>query len=188
MQGTLLFLASFLRNPAIVAGLPTSRTAARKIIQPITDVSIPQTIVELGPGSGPITKELLHPGVLHEKSRLIVIELQPELAAYLRRNIQDPRCTVIDGDAANLHRILRRLGILQIDALISGIPFSYLPHAVGHSITEQAAFLLKPGGKIVAYQVRPRVLGLLSKTFGAVHDKWLPWNFPPLRVFTAVKQ
>lgn len=189
MNGSLLFFASFLRDPKTVAWIfPTLKPTSRTLTRSLADAGKVQTLVELGPGSGAITKEFLKPGVLHPKSRLVVVELLPELVAYMRKTITDPRCIIVQGDAADLCALLQEQGITQIDGLLSGIPFSQIPLAIGNRIMDEVALLLRPGAKAVAYQMHPRVRGLLAKRFAGVTTEWLPWNLPPIRMFSGRKR
>ena len=186
MRERLLFLASALRHPHIVSSvIPTIPGAARTIAKAAAVPSRRQTIVELGAGSGPITRALLKKGVMHPKSTLIVVEVLPELAAFLRRTVQDPRCTVIEGDACDISRMLAERGIRSVDAVISGIPFSALSSETSENIMRQVDALLTKDGTVAAYQVRPTVRPFLSAHFPSVTMRWLPWNLPPLRLFTA---
>jgi hypothetical protein len=57
--------------------------------------------------------------------------------------------------------------------------FTLIPLAV--------AAVLAPGGRFVAYQVRPRVAAFTSPHLGAPKFEWEAWNIPPMRVFTWVK-
>lgn len=56
------------------------------------------TVLEVGPGLGILTSELLA-----RAGRVIAIELDPTLAAHLRRTFgDDPRLTVVEGDALDI--------------------------------------------------------------------------------------
>lgn len=182
----LLFLRCALRHPQIVSWIaPTSPFTAGIIAKSVADPHVPQVIVELGAGSGAITRALLKRGVLHQKSTLIVIELLPALADFLRVSLKDSRCVVIKGDAKDLARMLDERGIRTVDAVVSGIPFSQLPTATGESIAKQIGGVLREDGIIAAYQVRPTVRHTLEPHFPNIEERWLPWNIPPLRLFVA---
>lgn len=186
MRERLLFLASALRHPHIVSSLvPTSPGAAHFIAKAVADPSKRQTIVELGAGSGPITRALLKKGRMHPESTLVVIELLPELAAFLRATVRDPRCIIMNGDARDMARMLGEHGIASVNAVISGIPFSRLPSEISRTIVQQMDDLLAPNGEVIAYQIRPTVRDALSTHFPRITMRWLPWNLPPLRLFTA---
>lgn len=184
MREKLLFLRSALRHPQIVSWVsPTSAEAARRIANEAADSRRPQTVVELGAGSGAVTRALL--AALHPESRLVVIELLPELAAYLRATVTDARCSVAEGDARQLARMLAERGIGPVDAVVSGIPFSQIGAAAGADIARQLGKMVAPGGVVVAYQVRRNVCEVLAPQFPRQSARWLPWNLPPLRLVTA---
>lgn len=188
MKAPLLFLAMFLKNPAAVSSVvPTSRWAARTIAATVADASRPQMIVELGTGTGAIATALARTGVLHPRSTVLLVELLPALAAYLRATVHDPRFRVVEGDARDLADILRRCGCTAVDAVVSGIPFSTIPRATGDNIIGQVWAHLRPGGTLTAYQVHPVVETRMATRFGNIAKKRLLWNIPPLSVFTAKK-
>src|SRR5436190_15924440 len=103
--GTALFLKRWLRRPfAMGAVVPSGRllaeamagTALREI------VGRDGHVIELGAGTGEVTKALLAAGI--PAGRLALVERDPELAAFLRRHFRDTR--IIEGDAARLPRLL----------------------------------------------------------------------------------
>ena len=55
-------------------------------------------VIELGAGTGEVTKALLAAGIAPD--RLALVERDPELVAFLRRHFRGPR--IIEGDAARL--------------------------------------------------------------------------------------
>jgi phospholipid N-methyltransferase len=74
------------------------------------------------------------------------------------------------------------------DAIVSGIPFSAMPTAVGERIAAAVSAALAPGGRFVAYQVTPWVSTYTSPHLGPPKFEVELWNIPPMRVFTWVKK
>jgi len=98
---TTLFLKRWLRRPlAMGAVVPSGRLLAEALAQ--TTLSVVQGrdghVIELGAGTGEVTKALLAAGIPGE--RLALVERDPELTAFLRRHFRGPR--IIEGDAARL--------------------------------------------------------------------------------------
>src|SRR5271163_2108119 len=96
--GTALFLKRWLRRPlAIGAVVPSGRLLAQAMAQATKAALEGRTghVVELGAGTGEVTKALLAAGIAPE--RLVLIERDPELAIFLRRRFPGPR--IIEGDA-----------------------------------------------------------------------------------------
>ena len=109
--GTTLFLKRWLRRPlSMGAVVPSGRLLAEALAQ--TTLSAIQGreghVIELGAGTGEVTKALLAAGIPGE--RLALVERDTELAAFLRRRFREP--SIIEGDAARLREreALRRGG------------------------------------------------------------------------------
>ena len=62
----------------------------------------PGLVVELGPGTGSVTRALLRSGI--DPQDLILVEYAPEFCRALRRRF--PRLQVLEGDAARLGELL----------------------------------------------------------------------------------
>src|SRR5436190_323753 len=71
------------------------------------DASRPCPIIELGPGTGPVTEALVAQGV--DSSRLVLVEFAPTFCRLLRARY--PAATVMQGDAYSLKSLLA--GLLQ---------------------------------------------------------------------------
>src|SRR4051812_31810252 len=122
---SVIFLKRFLKRPFQVASIiPSSKALIRKVADKM-DFSGPRVIAEFGPGEGCHTREIANR--MHADSRLLLFELDPELAQHLRDQFgKDPRVTVLHQDAAELPAELARRGIEHCDYVVSGIPFSIL--------------------------------------------------------------
>lgn len=174
------FLHSFLRRPQQVASVvPSSRFLERRLVS-LAGIGHARLVVELGPGTGGTTRALL--AALPAHARLLCIELDPDFAARLVRE-PDPRLVVHHGSAEQLEEILAALGLGAPDAVVSGIPFSIIPAAVGTRIIESIRRALAPGGCFLAYQVRGTVAELAKPVLGEPDTQLELRNIPPVRVF-----
>jgi phospholipid N-methyltransferase len=174
------FLQGFLRSPQQVASVvPSSRFLERRLVS-LANVRGAQLVVELGPGTGGTTRALL--AALPANARLLCIELNPDFAALLQRET-DPRLIVHQGSAEDLEEVLATHGLAAPDAVISGIPFSIIPPAVGARIIECIRRALSPGGCFLAYQVRGTVAELAKPVLGEPDTTLELRNIPPVRVF-----
>ncbi len=122
---SVLFLKRFLSRPKQVASIiPSSRTLIRKVTGKMK-FDRPRVIGEFGPGEGCHTREIL--SRMCPESKLILFELDPELAGHLERNFRDDsRVTVLNADAATLPQALANRGLAHCDYVVSGIPFSLI--------------------------------------------------------------
>ncbi len=174
------FFRGFLRKPEQVGSIiPSSRFLERRIIQQ-ANLSQARVVVELGPGTGGTTRAILD--ALPDDARLLAIDLDPEFIRILKR-IGDPRLTPHEGNALELADLLAQWGLGKADAVISGIPFSTIPHAVGMAIIESIQNNLAPGGRFVAYQFRGHVGRMGRSILGEPEVALEVRNAPPMRLY-----
>ena len=186
-----LFLRRAVRRPDLLgAPAPTgTRLAAR--VAALVPTDRPTTVVELGAGTGALTTAIaarLAPG-----SRFVAIELDPEMAAHLRA--VRPDVEVVEGDAVDLVAILEsiHIGSGHVDAVVSSLPWTFLPPAVRRNLLTDIAGLLAPDGVftlirvLVALPNRVRVLrDDLAGAFTDVHEDRPVWrNLPPAALVSA---
>ena len=115
--GTTLFLKRWLRRPfAMGAVIPSSRLLAEAMARATVQALDGRAghVVELGAGTGQVTKALLAAGIA--PARLALVERDPELASFLRRHFTEPK--IIEGDAARLPRLLADNGTTPIAAVV----------------------------------------------------------------------
>ena len=96
------FLLAWLRQPKSVGSVwPTSAPMARKMAG-VIDLSSGLPVLELGPGTGTITKAILEAGLAPE--RLWALEYSRDFAQNLKAKF--PSIHVIEGDAFELAFLL----------------------------------------------------------------------------------
>jgi phosphatidylethanolamine/phosphatidyl-N-methylethanolamine N-methyltransferase len=176
----LRFLIGFLRRPMSVASVvPSSRWLTRRVAAAAVRDGT-RTVVELGPGTGVVTRSLLD--VLPRDGRLLALELEPDFADRLAEE-PDPRLAVHAGDAQALREIVAEYRWSRVDAVVSGIPFSTLGPERGAAVLRAAWDVLAPGGRFVAYQFRPHVDRFATPLFGPPDVTFEPRNVPPMSVY-----
>lgn len=173
-----LFALRWLRSPRHLGSItPSSRFLAQTLLG-LAGEPFPSFAVELGPGTGPLTRGILDR--LNPDGRLLAIERDPQLAAHLRRRFPDHRLTVVTGDAQDLQRHLYAAGFpRQIPLIVSGLPFSSLPPGVGEEILNEVTRALLPDGRLLLYQYSTFRVGMLQRHFGRVQTTWEIRNIPP---------
>jgi phosphatidylethanolamine/phosphatidyl-N-methylethanolamine N-methyltransferase len=142
------------RPRTVGAIAPSGRPLARAMAAEV-DPSIPGPVVELGAGTGVITRALIARGVAEE--RLILVETQDAFAKLLRKRF--PRATVVADDAFALGRIVRAVSREPVAAIVSGLPLFNQPMFRRLRLIAQALSLLDPRGCLVqfSYHVMPPV-------------------------------
>ena len=175
------FLRGFLRNPKEVGSvIPSSRYLIRRVLDR-GRVSRAQVIVELGPGTGVLTREILRRMPI--SARLIAVEINPQFVRVLRRTLPDPRLFVFEGSCADLERALEKAEVEKADLVVSGIPFSTIERGEGYRTLQAARRILGPEGRFVAYQFRSHVRRLAEPLFGPAETHRGLWNLPPMRIY-----
>lgn len=169
-----LFLQKFLRHGTRVASVaPSSRTLALALCQPI-DATRPQTILELGAGTGAVTSVALER--MHRHSTLLALEMDPEFVGIL--NQRCPGAYVIQADAATTYTRLQGLGIDRVDVVISGLPVPSLPQRVNQQVFSCIQEVASEG-VFSQLTVMPWVyMGLYRRLFHEVTFMPVWWNIP----------
>jgi len=142
-----LFLRRWLANPLRVgAVLPSSRALARLVGKNVVR-SRDETVLELGAGTGTISRGLVEAGL--PESQLILVELDPDMVAYLRRRFPD--ATVIEGDATRPQELIPAHLVGRIDTVISGIPALQFPLEKQRGYMDQCFAVCQPEGYVLQY-------------------------------------
>ena len=161
---------------------PSSPWGARAVLRHLP--SPDKTIVEYGGGDGTLTEYLLD--AIANESRLWCVEVNASFANDLRK-IQDPRLKVFHEDVRKFAPRMRELEANGVDAVISGIPFSFLAPAERDKVIQKTYDGLRPGGKFIVYQFSPRLRERMAKIFGNCSLDFEPRNFFPLFIMVATK-
>lgn len=119
----LRFFKGWIDKPKAVGSIvPTSSVTARRMASVINPSSgLP--VLELGPGTGVITKAILARGVRPEN--LFSVEYSADFVAHLHRHY--PGVNIIQGDAFDLDRTLGAGKGIVFDSVVSGVPLLNFP-------------------------------------------------------------
>ena len=99
------FIRSWIEKPLTTGAVTPSGRALARTMAAYIDASRPGPIVELGPGTGPVTEALLGQGI--DSSRLVLVEFDPTFCRLLRARY--PAATIVQGDAYALKPLLREV-------------------------------------------------------------------------------
>lgn len=136
------FLVEFIRSPSQLSSLfPTHPEIGRSMVRGL-DLARAKAVAELGPGTGTITRAVLE--CLRPGTAFFAVELNARLAGLFRKNF--PEVRLFQGDAANLREYCNQLNVAQLDAVVSALPWTTIPHSIRGRIVDAAASSLKPGG------------------------------------------
>lgn len=174
-----VFLKRLLKNPkSLGAVAPSSRRLGDFIARSLSNFPKDSLIVELGAGTGSLTRSLLEAGY----SKLTLIEMDGYFAKFLRFHF--PSLSVIEGDASSLQTLLPSDLLGKVDVVLSGIPMMNLNQSQQKSIIQSSFEILRPGGSFVQFTYGPlspiscKTFSLSSKRLGSVL-----LNVPPATVW-----
>lgn len=163
---------------------PSSKYLARRMVatvgKPPSECS---AVVELGAGTGAITKYLVEAGYA-DNSKLFCIEFDEKLCEILKQKF--PAANILNGSAENIRKLV---GSAEISAIVSGLPLVSLPREVVRNIVSEVEDSLPSGGRFSQFTYSllrpPEVLGFSRmRHLGA---SVVLANIPPARVDTFEK-
>lgn len=185
MKSRLNFIKAFLRNPKQVGNfIQSSQFLADKLIEPIEFDDV-KCIVELGAGTGIVTKRLLDN--MPEDCTLLCFEIDHTLAKQLKADFDDPRLKVIQDSAENMARYLKKHDYSEADYIISGLPLVTLPKNTTSNILNEIRHCLKEDGKYMQLQYSLISKKRLKRIFPRLSIYFTILNVPPAFVYVAHK-
>jgi len=174
------FIRSWIEKPISTgAVIPSSRVLARAMARYV-DPRSKGPVIELGPGTGPVTQALVQHGV--DPARLVLVEFNPDFCRLLRTRY--PSATVVQGDAYRLKRLLGASMDEPAAAVVSGLPLVTKPLRTRLRLISDAMTLLAAGAPFVqfTYAMLPPIPKELSGVRAEASE--LIWmNLPPARVW-----
>jgi phosphatidylethanolamine/phosphatidyl-N-methylethanolamine N-methyltransferase len=174
------FIRSWIERPLSTGAVaPSSKILARTMARYV-DPNSSGPVVELGPGTGPVTEALVEAGV--DPSRLVLVEFNPTFCRLLRARY--PEATLVQGDAYSMRRLLEALLLQPAAAVVSGLPLMTKPIKMRLRLVRDAFELMLPGAPFVqfTYSVASPVPTRL-RGFTAEPSERIWMNLPPARVW-----
>lgn len=172
------FLRQMVQSPAGVGAIaPSSRILARRMAHEIDPTNGP--VVEIGPGTGAITRHILAAGVA--PSDLSLFEMNRAFCARLVQKFPD----------IHVHNRMAQemgsLGINNLGAVVSGLPLLNMPVQVQQDIAESVFSALKPGAPMIQFTygtkppLAPEICARLGLEWSKSRRIW--FNLPPATVY-----
>lgn len=184
------FVREFLRSPGSVGAVwPSSPALAREIIRS-ANVGAAEFVLEIGPGSGAFTGEILKS--LRPGARFLAVEKSAELARGVAERF--PEVRVVAGCATELDIHLDGHG--SPDSVVSGLPWAAFGEALQEALLRQITAALQPHGTFAtfAYFGPHRLRAgrafreMLGNHFREIHRSPVVLaNFPPAFVYFCQK-
>ena len=147
------FLAQAIKNTYHTGSVwPSSPALARVMTRSMRNASGPRRILEVGPGTGPFTREILES--LREDDEFHVVEINEAFCEALEERLFKPYRERHPGSRIHLHR--RPIEETEVegdfDFIICGLPFNNFPPSVTRAIFKTLIALLRPGAELVYFE------------------------------------
>ena len=174
------FLRSWLERPLVTGAVTPSGKILARTMASFVDPRIPGPVVELGPGTGPVTDALIRRGVAQD--RLVLVEYSPEFCQLLKRRF--PKATIIQGDAYDLTDTLSGILAEPAAATVSSLPLFTKPMDERRSLLEGAQELMHPDAPFIqfTYAMVPPIPAR-SQEYRTRASNRIWRNLPPARVW-----
>ena len=177
-----LFVKRWASDPRrIGAILPSAKRLARLMARASREARYGAgPVVELGPGTGSITRALLASGIAEEE--LVLVERDRQLCRWLEHRF--PGAVVIEGEAARIGALLGKQAVGTPSVMVSSLPLRNLEEDERDAIIQESLDVLPPAGAVVqfTYGRHPAIagarLGVECQRIGFV-----PLNVPPASVW-----
>jgi phosphatidylethanolamine/phosphatidyl-N-methylethanolamine N-methyltransferase len=156
MEDRVKFLAAFVKRPFDTGAVTPSSTWLAAAMVEGMDLESANTVVELGPGTGPFTQVI--EGRLKPDAALLCFEINPDLAATLQGRFR--RAIIVNDSVENLRAHLEKAGRSEVDAVISGLPWAAFSPDRQQRLLDATVSAMRPGARFA--------------TFAYSHAAWLP--------------
>ena len=179
------FIRSWLENPRLIGAVSPSGRALAKAMASYVDLENEGAVIELGPGTGPVTQALLARGVAPQ--RLVLVEYEHRFCHLLGERF--PGVKVIQGDAYGLKATLHGKIDGKIAAVVSSLPLLVRPERDRIELLHQAFDLMGLDGLFIqfTYGLTVSPMPIRSQHGGGAYvGKGSPpilLNIPPARVW-----
>ena len=183
IRDELRFFRSWIDSPLTMGAVSPSGPELAKRIASFVPVRPGGHYLELGPGTGVVTKAIFDRGVAQRD--LTVIEYSADFCHLLRQRY--PGMATVQGDAYALRDTLAPHAPVangSLAAIVSGLPLFTKPVEQRRALILEALELLEPGAPFIQFSyalvppVKPEA-GL----FDLARTDWIWANLPPARVW-----
>ncbi|APO73199.1 ribosomal RNA methyltransferase protein [Rhizobium etli 8C-3] len=174
------FFKGMMQGPKTVGSIvPTSSITARKMAS-IVNLNSGLPVLELGPGTGAITKAILGRGVKPEN--LVAIEYSTDFYEHLVRLY--PSVRFINGDAFNLDKTLGDLKDQTFDSVVSAVPLLNFPMQARIALLESLLDRIPAGRPVVQISYGP-VSPIIARPerYHIQHFDFIVRNIPPAQLW-----
>ncbi|HZP20819.1 MAG TPA: methyltransferase domain-containing protein [Bauldia sp.] len=173
------FLVSLWNRPKMTGAVAPSSAALCALMASYVDPNDPLPILELGPGTGVVTRALIERGV--PPDRIVAIEYAPEFVALIRERF--PGVRVVQGDAFDLDASLPP-GFDRFAAIVSSLPLPQRSEEERQRLVMSGLSRMAKGRPFIQFSyLKNGPVPVLTGGFTAEASHWIWGNIPPARVW-----
>ena len=188
------FFRQFLKAPKELGTCFTSGKGLTKALTSHMGLESARLVVELGPGSGPLTERILE--LIPAGATFFTVESNGGLVELLRKRF--PTVTTYHDDALNVAAIAKRHGAKpgSVDAVVSSLPFLLFDEELQDRMLGAISKVLRPGGRFSMVTYPPERLMPSAREFRRRMERYfakveravfIPTNIPPAHVYRCTK-
>ena len=184
------FIRNWLENPLVTGAVSPSGRALARAMAAYVDPTRSGPVIELGPGTGPVTEALVRRGIA--PNRLVLIEYDAEFCKRLARRF--PEARVIHGDAHALANVVRPMIDEPAVAVVSSLPLLVKSEVKRAALLDAAFDLMIDGGPFIQFTyavvspIPKKLAEMTSSPFTAEASPPIWLNLPPARVWVYRRQ
>lgn len=174
------FFKRWMKNPKATGGIVPTGPSLAKSMARFVDPASDAPVLELGPGTGVITKAILATGL--PQSQLTCLEFSEEFIAPLES--QFPKINVVQGDAFDLETSFPIDTTPKFSAVISALPLLNFPSDLRTKLATDLLDRMLPNAPIVQFSYgRKSPIPRNDHLYSTKAHDWVIMNIPPARVW-----
>ncbi len=154
-----LFLSEFIRSPFRIGALHESPPRVARTLAADLGLEHARNVVEFGPGTGPVTREIL--AAIPKSCRFLAIEKSPRLAKVFRE--RHPGVAMIEGSVEDVRRHCTQHAMGPLDVVVSSVPWILLPKPVQDRTVAETVAAMRPGARFSMITYRHERLGIVKR-------------------------
>lgn len=146
-----------------------------------------KVIVELGPGTGVITREIIKE--MLPSCKLLIFELHRPFYEELKKEFAKNDQVILVHDSAEfLEKHLEAFHLGKVDAVVSSLPLANFKKSLLNNLISAVKESLEHDGKFIQFQYTLKTKKLLNEYFPIIQTSFTSRNLPPAFIYTCSKK
>jgi phospholipid N-methyltransferase len=176
----------FFKTPKQIGAItPSSKFLAEKLVKAV-NLESAKVIVELGAGTGTITKKILE--TMPKNAALLSFEINSSLSRHIEESVKDKRLKIVNDDARYIGKYLKQYSFERADCVISCLPLAGFSKEETNAILGAVSEYLSENGKFAQFQYSVNDIFTLRKIFPKVNLDFEMRNIPPAFIYVCGKK